>query len=174
MEYLSLGKILDSFGLDGTLKIYSTTTNGKMRYKTGATVFLFNPENNERTECKVLNYRHNGLFDFVKLDKIQNKDDAISKKGCEIHVEKNQNDLQKEQYYFCDLVGCKILDNLGKNLGIVGEIEEFPAQLTLRVKRDKQEDFFVPFVKEFIKEVDITKKVIVINVIEGLLWKLRF
>ena len=62
-----------------------------------------------------------------------------------------------------------MLDENGKVLGKVSQVEEFPAQLTLRVKRDKQPDFLVPFVKAFIRSVDIEKKQIVINVIGGLL-----
>ena len=169
MEYLSLGKVNDAFGLDGTLKVYSTTTNGDVRYQIGATVFLFDPNNNTRTECKVLNYRHSGLFDFIKLDIISNKDDALSKKGFEIHAEKNQKILDKDTYYFCDLKGCEVVDNSQKKLGIVKEIEEYPAQITLRVTRTNKPDFQVPFVKAFIADVDIKNKRITINVIEGML-----
>ena len=68
-----------------------------------------------------------------------------------------------------DLVGCKVLDEKGQELGVVKEVEEFPAQLTLRVKRAGKEDFFVPFVKAFIRRVDINKKEIEINVIGGML-----
>ena len=66
-------------------------------------------------------------------------------------------------------IGCKVLDEKGQELGVVKEVEEFPAQLTLRVKRAGKEDFFVPFVKAFIRRVDINKKEIEINVIGGML-----
>lgn len=168
-EYLSLGKVNDAFGLDGTLKIYSTTNLGEKRYKKGASVFLYSEANNERIECKVITYRHQGLFDFVKLDSINSIDDAISKKGYEIQVIKDRNDLGKNTYFYSDLRGCKIVDNSGNNLGIVKEIEEFPAQLTLRVSRKNQPDFFIPFIDTFIVSVDIDNKTIVINVIPGLL-----
>ena len=171
MEYLSLGKIIDSFGLDGTLKIYSTTTNGKLRYQKGAKVFLFNPNDNSETEATVLNYRHNGFFDFVTLDIISNKEDAISKKGCEIHVIKDYKDLDENAYFFSDLENCEIIGKSGKLLGKVKQIEEFPAQITLRVARKNNKDFFVPFVKAFISKVDIENKRIYINEIEGLLWR---
>ena len=62
-----------------------------------------------------------------------------------------------------------IADENGQEVGVVKEVEEFPAQLTLRVKRAGKEDFFVPFVKAFIKRVDINKKEIEINIIEGML-----
>ena len=169
MEYLSLGKITDAFGLDGTLKIYSTTNMGEKRYQKGATVYLFDAENNSYIAYKVLNYRHNGLFDFVKLETIENIEAALSKKGQEIFVEKNAKDLDKDSYFYSDLRACKIIDKNGNKLGIVKEIEEFPAQITLRVARQGKPDFFVPFIEVFIAKIDIENKEITINVMEGLL-----
>ena len=170
MEFLSLGKIIDSFGLDGTLKVYSTTNMGKKRYKAGNTVYLFDEENKEYIEYKVLNYRHNGNLDFVKLENINSKEDAFSKKGQFIFVEKNRSDLEPDTYFYSDLRGCEIRDNTGKKLGIVKEVEEFPAQITLRATNNGK-DFFIPFIPEFIINVNVDEKYIVIKVIEGLLWE---
>ena len=169
MEYLKLGTIIDSFGLDGTLKIYSTTNMGAKRYQKGSKVFLHEVDSEEYFEYKVLTYRHNGLFDFVKLENIDTKEDAFAKKGQEVCVEKNRSDLKENEYFYSDLKGCEIVNKSGEKLGIVKEIEEFPAQLTLRVGRSNKPDFFVPFIEQFILEVDIENKRIKIEVIEGLL-----
>ena len=169
MEYLSLGKINDSFGVDGTVKIYSTTSFGNKRYQPGSKVFLTNPQNQERTELTVKSYRHNGLFDFVKFEEIESPEKVKEYKGYEIQVEKSNDVLDENTYYYSDLRGCKIVDENNNELGEVREVEEFPAQITLRVKRKGKQDFFVPFIKEFIKSININDKLIVIHVIEGLL-----
>ena len=174
MEFLSLGVVNDSFGLEGTLKIYSTTNMSSKRYKVGNKVFLFNPQTNERTEHEVLSFRHNGFFDFVKLTGIDNPENAKALKGYEIHVEKNREDLEKGSYFYSDLRGCKVFDQDHNELGTVKEVEEFPAQLTLRVMRKGKPDFFVPFIKQFIIEIDIENKAITIQKIEGMLWKSPF
>ena len=70
----------------------------------------------------------------------------------EIQAEKKQSDLNEGYFYYSDLRDCKVLDANGNELGIVKEVEEFPAQVTLRVKLKNAEDFFVPFVKDFIIE----------------------
>lgn len=171
MEYLSLGKIIDSFSLDGTLKIYSTTNLGDLRYQEGASVYLFDEENNGYIEYEVLHYRHSGLFDFVKLKGIDTKEDALSKKGQEIFVIKNRDDLEEGEYFYSDLRGCKVVDKEHNVLGMVKEVEEFPAQITFRVARNGKPDFFVPFIDEFVLNVDIENKTITIKVIEGLLWE---
>ena len=169
MEYLTLGNIVDSFGIDGTVKIYSTTSFGQKRYKKGSTVFFYNPQTKELVEHVVISYRHNGLFDFVKFEDILTPEEVKEMKGFQIQVIKDNKDLNKDTYFYSDLRGCKVISENNEELGIVKEVEEFPAQITLRVKRNGKQDFFVPFVKEFIKEVNIDEKIIKIHVIEGLL-----
>ena len=169
MEYLSLGKIIDAFSLDGTLKLISSTDNAKKRYQKGNKVFLFNPKTNERTELTVVSYRANGQLDFVKVDEIKTKEEAESFKGFELHVIKDNNDLDEGYYFYSDLRGCKIIDQTNEELGIVKEVEEFPAQITLRVKSKDGKDFFVPFIKQFIIKVDMENKKIYVNKVEGML-----
>ena len=168
MEYLLLGKIVDKFGLDGTLKIYSTTNNAEMRYKKNARVFLYDEKNDQRIEYQVETFRKSGVFDFVKLKGFDaNLADQV--KGFEVQVIKDKNDLEVGYYFYSDLVGCEILDENKNILGIVKNVEEFPAQITLRVARKNGKDFFVPFIKQFIKNVDIQNKKIEIIVLEGML-----
>lgn len=169
MEYLSLGKIIDAFALDGTLKVISTTDNGKKRYEKGNKIFLANPKNDERRELTVVSYRSNGQLDFVKVEEITTKEEAESYKGYELHVIKDKNDLNEGYYFYSDLRGCKIIDQDNEELGLVKEVEEFPAQVTLRVKRKDGKEFFVPFIKDFIVKVDIEAKTIYINRVEGML-----
>lgn len=174
MEYVSLGVIKDSFGLDGTMKIYSTTSNQAQRYKAGSKVFLYNPQTNERKELNVVKYRQNGPFDFVKVEELNSPEEIKELKGQEIHAIKDDISLEKGMYFYSDLKGCEVVDKDNNILGTVKEVEEYPAQLTLRVGRKGKSDFFVPFVKQFIKSVDIENKRILIEIIEGLLWKLQF
>ena len=168
MEYLSLGKIVDKFGLDGTIKVYSTTNNAPKRYKKGAKVFLYDENSNNREEYKVESYRKSGVFDFVKLAGFD-ATKAENSKGLEIQVIKDNKDLEVGYYFYSDLTGCKVIDSSKNVLGIVKNVEEFPAQITLRVKRENNKDFFVPFIKQFIVNVDIDNKEIEINVLEGML-----
>lgn len=169
MEFLLLGTVNDAFGLDGTLKIYSQTQFGDKRYQKGNKVYLFNTTNNERIEANVISYRHSGLFDYVKLNIINTKEEAEKIRHYEIHAEKTDDILAKDEFYYADLKDCEVIDENNNLLGTVLKVEEFPAQVTLRVKGVNGKQFLVPFVKFFIKNVDIKEKKITINVIEGLL-----
>ena len=169
MSYLKIGKIIDSHGLDGTFKVFNTTDSPKKRYAKGNKVYLYNESTDERLELTVEKFRLSGQIAFVKLEGIDNPESAKEFKGFEIHTIKDRNDLEVGYYFYEDLVGCAIIDQNKNELGKVSKVEEFPAQITLRVKRSNGKDFFVPFVKQFIKKVDIDAKKIYIEVIEGML-----
>ena len=169
-EYLLLGYVSDAFSLDGTLKVLSKTHFADKRYQNGNKVFLYQPNTKQRMTVVVESFRKGGQFDFVKVQGVNSKEEALEFKGYEIHALKDYQIVDKDTYYYVDLVGCEVLDDKGEVLGKVSLVEEFPAQLTLRVNRTgNQPDFLVPFVKAFIKNVDIKKKQIIINVIGGLL-----
>ena len=169
MEYLSLGNIVDSFGLDGTVKIYSTTNQPKKRYVEGNKLVIANPQGKILQEVTVVSFRHNGFFDFVKFQELANPEQVKELKGFQVQTIKNKSDLKDGEFFYTDLIGCSIIDEKKNILGTVKNVEEFPAQITLRVSRKNGQDFFVPFIKEFIKDVNIDEKFIQIKVIEGLL-----
>ena len=165
MEYLLLGHIAGSFGLDGTLKVISTSTFQDARYQKGNKIYL----GREKKELTVETYRTNGKFDFVKVLEIQDKETADKLKSESLFGIKDLSLLDKGFYYFSDLETCDVFDEDTNKIGKVIKVEEFPAQITLRVRNNKGKDFFVPFIKEFILDVDIESKKIVVRVIGGML-----
>ena len=166
MEYLTLGKIVDTFSLDGSVKVISSTTNQDIMYKKGNKIFV--SVDNEMKELTVISHRKSSNCDIVKFQEITNIDEALLFKGKSLLVIKDTKDLKEGYYFYSDLEGCSIHSE-EKELGKVISVEEFPAQLTLRCKTSSGKVFFVPFVKAFIKSVDIEKKEIHINYVEGLL-----
>ena len=169
MEKLLLGYIIGSFSLDGTMRILSKTNLGEKRYKKGNVVLLCKDDEAIK-ELTVVSYRPSGEIDFVKFEEVKTKEDVESYKGYSLMVEKDNSILEKDHYFFSDLEACNVVSN-GETIGKVIKVEEFPAQLTLRVKAINGKEFFIPFVKAFINNVSIEKKEIDVNIIEGMLWK---
>ena len=169
MEYVTVGVIVKVFGLQGEVKILSSSDFRALRYKKGNLVFLFNEKANTRIKTKVLSYHAMGDLDFVAFDGITDATQATALIGIYVQVEKTATPPIKNAYFHADLEQCLVYDEDKHLLGHVVKVEEFSAQRTLRVKHEKKEGtFFVPFIPTFIKHVDIEKKAIVIHVIEGL------
>ena len=169
--YLKVGKITKQVGLKGEVKIYSTTSFAKKRFKKGNKVLV--KIENEYKELTVRTFRIlNSDFFVVSFEELPSLETTNFLLNKEIFVEKNRDILDENQYFYRDLIDCTILDEKNNILGKVIKIEEFPAQITLKCQDDKH-DFFVPFISQFVKNVDVDKKEITIKVIEGLLWNLK-
>ncbi len=169
MDLLNLGYIINTHGLDGTLVIFSNTHFASERYVKDAKLFLMNPISKEVKEVTVMSYRKYKEYDYVKFLEIDNKDEAIKFKGYTVEIKKEEAIIPEGYYRFDDLKGCKIITTDNKYLGVVIQVEEFPAQVTLRVKKDNGKTFFVPFIdKVFIQDVDVKNKTITIKYMEGM------
>lgn len=167
MEYLQVGKIIATRGLHGEVKVFSTTDFGDQRFKKNNVLFVLIDD--EYKKLKVKNRSQNGnleILTFDGLDQIEKVEPLI---GHFLFSQKNNEELPKDTYFYCDLIGCSVLDEQKNILGKVKNVEEFPTQKTLRVARNGEKDFFVPFIENFILSVDIIKKEITIKVIPGLL-----
>ena len=165
MEYLKIASIIDSFALDGTMKIFVTTSNESLRFQKGKVIFLL--LDNEYKPLTISSYKKAGNVSHLKVEEINSPEEVKLYKGKELVVEKTEEVLKKDEYYFVDLVGCKIIDENEVDRGVVIKVEVFPAQATLKVN-GKIKDYYVPFVKVFIKKVDIKNKLIQITYLEGM------
>lgn len=169
MEYLKIGTIIGTFNLDGEIKVYSTTYFPYERFQKGNTIYIKKEE--EYSPLKVENFIDKKSFYILKVDLINSIDDAIKYKGFDLFIIKDKSELEEGLYFFIDLENCDIYDEKNNYFGKVIKVEEFPAQITLRVQKADKKTFFVPFIKQFIKDVDIENKKIVINVIPGMIWE---
>ena len=168
MDYLQLGRIVKTVGLKGEVKIYPTTHFRSSRFKKGNCVFL--KDNDEYIKLIIKSHRANGdvdILSFENHDKIEDVERYIQH---DLFVLKDNNFLKKGEYFYSDLEGCKAIFDNEKEIGIVKKIEEYNSYATLRIKTDKK-DVLIPFVKAFILNVDIEKKIITIKYMPGLVWK---
>lgn len=167
MEYLTLGKIVKAFGIKGEAKIYSSTHFRKQRYKKNNKVFLYNEKTEQRIEVTIISHRIDGDFDMVSFNEIKDINELLPYINYLVQVEKDNHLLTKDSYFYSDLVGLEVYDENNKFLGKVKKIEEYAAYQTLRIETNNK-DILIPFVKAFIKEVNLDENKIIIFHWEGL------
>ena len=169
MEYICIGKMINTFGIRGEIKIQSFSDFDDERYRKGNQVYILHEGN--YIPLKVLTYRIHKGFPTVSFHGFQDINLIEKFKNCEIFVRaEDRKPLKKGEYYRSDLVGLTALSSEGEMLGKVTAVEETAgANNNLRICTDEGKEFLVPYVKAFIREVDTEKGTITVNAVEGLL-----
>jgi 16S rRNA processing protein RimM len=107
------------------------------------------------------------IFKFQGVDTIS---DAEKLAGAEVSIPFEQRAaLADEEVYQSDLIGCEVLDAIGRSLGVVSDFEETGGTPLLEVKTPEGRELLIPFANSICTKIDLQHKQIVVNPPEGLL-----
>ena len=166
MEFISVGKILNTFGIRGELKIESYTDFAEERFRKGSTVYV----GEEKLPFTVKSHRkHKGQILLLFQD---NEDINLVEryKGQEIFkASEDIEALPAGEYYFRDIRGLDVYVN-GEKIGHVMDMEEGLSSNYMRIRRDDDgSEHLVPFLRPFIEKISLEEKRIDIPDLGGLL-----
>ncbi len=167
MEYLLVGTLIKTIGLKGEVKVYPTTHFRDSRFKKGNHLFL--SKDGEMKEVTIKSHKTNGNCDNLIFNEFNSIEEVEKYLHYELLVVKDEKNLKKDMYYFSDLIGLDVFFDNEIYIGKVKKVEEYTSYQTLRVSRESEKDVLIPFVKAFIKEVNLENKKIIVNYIDGLL-----
>lgn len=143
-------------------------TDDLKRFTQVEKVFIFDSKDKE----VVYRIRRSRIFQgkiLLQLEEVEDRNKADSLKGKYLEIEKKDvPPASPDRYYLFDLVGCKVESLKGKMIGEVKEVLFSPVNPVLVVRKDKKE-YYIPFVKEVVKEVNLEEKLIYIEPLNGLL-----
>lgn len=155
MEYL--GKLVNTHGLRGEVKIISDFKYKDIVFKEGNTIYI------EETPYIIKSYRIHKNFDMIKLEGITKIEQAEVLKGSIVYIDKNTYNFPG--LLDSDLIGLSVYDKTKYKGKIVG-IEKSPLYSLLVVEGIKKH--LIPNIDKFINNVDLNNKKIYINYIKGL------
>ena len=166
---IHIGKLVNTHGLKGELKIESWSDFDEIRYAKGSTVYI--DYQDELIEVHPVSYRVHKGYALVAFEGLQDINLVEKYKTCEILIaDSDRQDLPEGEYYVDELIGMTVKDEEGNLIGTVIDVEETRgAQNNLRVERKGMKDALIPYVPEFITDIDDVEGVITVHVIEGLL-----
>jgi 16S rRNA processing protein RimM len=168
-DRFQVGVIASTHGLSGEVNVFPTTEDPG-RFKKLKKVRL-HTQKGEELDLDIVSARFFKKFVIVKFKQFGNINEVEKFRGCELTIErKDAIKLQPGEYYCADLIGLTIVDEEGKELGILTEILQTGAndvyEMTLK---DSEEKVYIPAIKECIKEIDTSEGKITIHVMDGLL-----
>lgn len=168
MKLNLVGTIVGTHGIKGEVKVKSDTSFA--RFTVGNTLYL--KQGNNTKEIVINSHRVHKNMDLITFNNLKNINDVLEYVGSEIYVDVSDLDeLEDDEYYYDDLIGLIAYTEEGKELGVIQDINEVPQGIILVLEKPDQTTALIPFVEEFIAEVNIEENKIIITPIEGLLWE---
>ena len=157
-----VGKISNPHGIKGWVKVISFTDpiENILSYKK----WIISDNETEKTYC-LEDSRIQGNKIVIKLEGVNNRDDADLLKNLQIEV--NRSDLPKldeNSYYWEDLVDFNVIDIKGMHVGKVDSLFRTGSNDVLVIINKTKQRLLVPFImEEVIKYVDLDKELISID-----------
>ena len=162
-----VGVITSTHGIRGEVKVFPTTDDVK-RFKKLKEVIL--DTGKEELNLEIEGVKFFKQFAILKFKGYDNINDIEKYKGKSLYVERiNAVRLRKDEYFIADLIGCRVENEDGKELGILKDVMETGANDVYIVTSAEEKELLFPAIKECVLKVDVENQLIVVHVMPGLL-----
>lgn len=162
-----VGVISSTHGVRGEVKVFPTTDDVK-RFKKLKEVIL--DTGKEDIILTIEGVKFFKQFAILKFKDYNNINDIEKYKGKSLYVERaNAVRLQKDEYFIADLMGCKVIDEDEKPLGVLKDVLETGANDVYIVTSPEGKELLFPAIKECVLKVDVENELIQVRVMPGLL-----
>ncbi len=163
-EYVRIGKIVNTHGIKGELRILSD-------FKFKDRVFVQNRRiyiGEDKEEHIITSYRHHKVFDMITLAGFDDINEVLRFKNKDVFVKKNDLSLGKKEFLDEDLINLNIMFN-NEEVGYVVAIRQINPKNKIIEAMINNKVTLIPYHEDFVKDVDLDNKIIVLDLIEGMI-----
>lgn len=161
MNYICIGKIVNTHGIKGEVRILSDFPYKKEVYATGTHLYI----GKRKESVVVTSFRRHKIFDMLTFEGINDINDVIQYKGEFIYFDRNEVTLPgliDEDY-----IGLPVYEK-EKYIGSVTSIMKSKPHDILVIEKENTRNL-IPNIPVFIKSIDVDQKQIQVESIEGLI-----
>ncbi|MCT4544201.1 MAG: ribosome maturation factor RimM [Vallitalea sp.] len=167
MDYFNIGKIVNTHGIRGEVKVIPLTDEPS-RFELLEYVYIDTNKKIDKYTIKNIKYFKNMII--IKFEEIEDMNHAEALKQSIIKIPRELAlPLQEDEYYIQDLIGIKVSTEDGKYLGILEDVIITGSNDVYLVKDDNNKEVLIPALKECIKKVDMKNKIMIVSLLEGLI-----
>ncbi|OBA01205.1 ribosome maturation factor RimM [Paenibacillus polymyxa] len=169
-QMFNVGKIVNTHGIRGELKILTTTDFPEDRFAKGSELFIVPAEGKAPIPVTVETARFQKNMVVAKFKEYHNINDVEKYKGTLLKVSAERlGELEENEFYFHEVVGMEVVTEDGNELGVVKEILTPGANDVWVVKMPKGKELLLPYIEEVILDVNVREKRVTVRLMEGLL-----
>ncbi len=166
-DLLQVGIITSTHGVRGEVKVYPTTDDPR-RFRRLKEVVL--DTGREKLNLEIEGFKFFKQFVILKFKGLDNINDIEKYRQKSLYVtRKNAVRLQRDEYFIADLIGLKVQDEDGTELGTVKDVIETGANDVYEVEMADGRSLLLPAIKQCILNVDVENGMMQVHVLEGLL-----
>ncbi len=163
-NYLECGKIINTHGIRGTVKVESWCDSP---YVLADLRRVFAEENGRYKEYEVVDASVFKQFVLLDLKGITTVEQAEKMRNTVLYLSRDDIELEEGEVFIADLIGLPVIDVETQNVyGNIVDVINTGASDIYVIKTENGEAM-MPAVKEFVKEIDLDKGIFV-KPIEGM------
>ena len=168
MNYFNVGKIVNTQGLQGEMRVLSVTDFAEERFKKGNILALFDKKDQFVMDVEIASHRKVKNFDIIKFKGMYHINDIEKYRDFSLKVaEEDLTDLEDGEFYYHEIIGLEVYEN-DVLLGKIKEILQPGANDVWVVKRKGKRDLLLPYIPPVVLGIDIEQGRVDVEIPEGL------
>lgn len=164
MNWVYLGKIVNTHGIKGELRILSDFEKKEKVFRQNFPIYI----GKEKRKEIIATYRPHKNFDMICYRGVNNINEVLKDKGKNIYITREDLALQKNEYLLEDLISFQIMED-DKIIGKIIDIVYNKAGILLMACNLEQKKFYIPNNEAFILKIDLEQKIIWTKNAQGLI-----
>ena len=157
---IEAGRIVNTHGVRGEVKIEVWLDSPRF-LKSFKRLTLDSGE-----ELRLLGAREHKGFVIARLEGVEDINAAMRLKGKTVSVRREDARLPKGAFFLQDIIGARVTDEEGREIGVLTEVLETPASRVYVVRGETEH--LIPAVPEFIKQTDVDAGLVTVHLIGGM------
>lgn len=171
MKYFRIGRIVNTFGIRGEIKVIADTDFPEERFAKGEVLTILDKETAVEQVTVEQSKLSKGTY-IIKFKEYNNINEVERFKTMWLAInEDQQQDLEENEYYYHEIIGLKVLTTDNRELGTIKDIMSLGSNDVWVVKRNKPKlpDALLPYIEDVVKEVHVDEGYVLVELMEGLI-----
>ena len=167
-EFYNVGKIVNTHGIRGEVRVISQTDFPEERYQVGNQLTLFRAKHEPLT-LTITSHRKHKNFDLLTFEGYTNVNQVEAFRDGILKVSSEDlSELAEGEFYYHEIIGLSVIDEKGEVIGKVQEILSPGANDVWVVKRPGKKDLLLPYIPSVVLHVDLAANRVDVEIMEGL------
>lgn len=166
-DLLRVGVITSTHGIAGEVKVFPTTDDAN-RFKKLKKCIMKTERDTIELDISGVKFFKNMVI--LKFKQFNNINEIEKFRNAELYVTReNAVPLLEGEYFVCDLIGLKVVDEDEQEIGVVTDVLQTAANDVYEIETPDGKKHLFPAIKQCILNVDLENSLMRVHVMKGLM-----